>query len=210
VTIPTTIKAMPETPANTPNPIGSTSSFFPGGSNGAGASALSGVGVGDSDDDPEEEDKGNDEDGPRLSAREFVGCPGLPGCGVAAGSGIEEISITLLESVPLGGNDTELLTLGRGTEVSVIETTGGGIDTEPAIGETVPEGTSLEVEESVPLVLVKLGGESKVEDGNSVETIEPDTEGGRLPLSGVSTHDFTSITMSTLSTTVGVRVIVHV
>jgi hypothetical protein len=214
---------MAETPANTPKPIGNTSSFFPGGSKGAAAPAFSEAGVGDGDRD--EDFGGATVDVPRLSGREPVGGPVFPGCGAAGGFGPgEDGRTTLLELVLLEGSDTELLSLGRGTKVSVTEITGDGTGTELAAGKsvtvetggTVLGGTSLEVEESIPLVLVKLGGESEVEDGNSVDTVGLDAGGGGapgtspLPLSGVSTHVFSSLTMSTPSTTVGVRLIVHV
>jgi len=80
---------MTETPANTPKPIGNTSSFFPGGSKGAGAPRFSEVAVweGDEDNEREERDKGNDEDWGKAILDE----PVLPGCGVAAGFGTEEI-----------------------------------------------------------------------------------------------------------------------
>jgi len=233
---------MTETPANTPKPIGSTSSFFPGGSKAVCASGLA-VGDTDDDDDDAESGNGNDEDGGNAT----VDGSGLSGCGsVAVGRGTEDAPITttgppedgtptLLLPVSLGGNETELLKMGNGTEVSVIETTGGGTDPEPAGGELVmveagktvleetpvlersvaPEETTLGVDEGVPLVLVNVGGEVKVDDGNCVDTVELDP-GGRapgallLPLSGVSVHDFSCITASTPFTTVGVRVIVHV
>jgi len=50
---------MTETPANTPKPIGSTSSFFPGGSK---AACASGVAVGESDEENEDEESGNGND----------------------------------------------------------------------------------------------------------------------------------------------------
>ena len=59
MTIPTTINAITETPANTPKPIGNTSSFFPGGSKGAVAPATSGVAVGDGGDGDGPEERGN-------------------------------------------------------------------------------------------------------------------------------------------------------
>jgi hypothetical protein len=101
VTIPTTNKAIAETPANTPKPIGNTCSFFPGKD---AAPAFSGVAVGDGDEanDPEERGKGNDEDEsrvvdvvPKLSARELVGGPVPPGCEVTTGSGTEETPVLL-------------------------------------------------------------------------------------------------------------------
>jgi len=157
---------------------------------------------------------------------------------VAVGLGTEEIPITPTgppeDGTPmllLGGNEAELLKLGNGTEVRVIETTGGGTDPEPAggelviveAGETVLEETpvlsgGLVLERSVVLketTLVNVGGEDRVDDGNCVDTVELDP-GGRapgtslLPLSGVRVHVFSCITMSTPFTTVGVRVIVHV
>jgi hypothetical protein len=88
VTIPTASKAMTETPANTPNPIGSTSSFFPGGSKVVDAPAFSAVGVGEGVEDKEREEsgKGNDEDGGKVTVDELV----VSGCGVAVGLGTEE------------------------------------------------------------------------------------------------------------------------
>jgi len=225
---------MTETPANTPKPIGNTSSFFPGGSRVVGAPAFSAVGV-EPGDEPGERDEGDDEDGSDVT----VGGSSLSGCGVAVGSGTEETPMTTAGTpgdgttlpVPelLGGDDTELLASGRGTVVSVTEIAGSGTDTELAGGKPVtagldrtvleerPElgGTSVGVGESVSLVLVKVGDDVEVEGGNSVDTVELDAGGGRalevsLPLSGVSTHFFTSLTTSTPSTTAGVRVIVHV
>lgn len=150
---------------------------------------------------------------------------------------LEDGTPTLLLPVSLGGNEAELLKLGNGTEVRVIETTGGGTDPEPAggelviveAGETVLEETPVlggglvlersvaleEVDEGVPLVLVNVEDKVRVDDGNSVDTVELDP-GGRapgaslLPLSGVSVHAFSCITMFTPFTTVGVRVIAHV
>lgn len=97
MTIPTTNKAMTETPANTPKPIGSTSSFFPGGSKVVDAPAGSAVGFGDRVEDKEREERGkddgedggrgNDEDGGKMTVDE----PTLSGCGVAEGLGTEEI-----------------------------------------------------------------------------------------------------------------------
>ena len=97
VTIPTTNKAMTETPANTPKPIGSTSSFFPGGSKVVDAPAGSAVGFGDRVEDKEREERGkddgedggrgNDEDGGKVTVDE----PTLSGCGVVVGLGTEEI-----------------------------------------------------------------------------------------------------------------------
>jgi len=75
--------------------------------------------------------------------------------------------------------------------------------------------TSEVVDESVSVVPVNVGDEVKVDDGNCVDTTGLDPGGkapgtSPLPLSGLSTHDFSCLTMSTPSTTVGVRVIVHV
>lgn len=88
---------MTETPANTPKPIGSTSSFFPGGSKAVDAPAFSAVGVGDRVEDKEREEsgkvegedggKGGGEDGGKVTVDE----PTLSGCGVAVGLGTEEI-----------------------------------------------------------------------------------------------------------------------
>lgn len=80
--------AMPEMPANTPKPIGSTSSFFPGGSKVAAAPAFSalGVGWGDEDDGPDERGKANGEDRGGVS----VDVPMLSGSGVGTGFGAEE------------------------------------------------------------------------------------------------------------------------
>ena len=75
MTIPTTAKATTEIPANTPKPIGSTSNFFPGGSEVVGAPAPSAVGV---------EDRGKRED-------EGVGGRVLSGCGVAVGFDTEDV-----------------------------------------------------------------------------------------------------------------------
>jgi len=90
VTIPTTNKAITETPANTPKPIGNTSSFFPGGST---AACASEVALGDRDD----WGNGDVRDGGRLTVDEFVlsgrgpvGSPVLVGCGLAVGFGTEE------------------------------------------------------------------------------------------------------------------------
>jgi len=52
---------MTETPANTPKPIGSTSSFLPGGSKAVCASGLA-VGESNEDDEDAESGNGNDED----------------------------------------------------------------------------------------------------------------------------------------------------
>jgi len=80
---------MTETPANTPNPIGNTSSFFPGGSKGAAAPTFSEVAVGERDGDEEDEErgKGDDED----CGKAIIDEPVLSGCGVAVGFGTEEI-----------------------------------------------------------------------------------------------------------------------
>lgn len=266
MTIPTTNKAITETPANTPKPIGRTSSFFPGGPTAAAAPTAVGDGDGDKDGLTDEL---------MLSGRGPVGVPGPFGFGVAVGFGTEETPMTttgtpedgttmVLVPVLPGGGDTELLPPDSGTEVSVTDTTGGMADTElaggnpvivgfggtvledtPVLGGTlvlertsvVPEGilevpggisvtvldrrpvvlggAPVDVEVSVSLVLVKVGGEVEVGGGNTVDTLELDA-GGRapgtspFPLSGVSTQDFSSLTMSTPFTTVGVRVIVHV
>lgn len=84
VTIPTTSNAITETPANTPNPIGNTCSFFPGGSTNAGAPAFSefatGVGVGPDEGDGELP----------TSGRGPVGRTVLPDSGVPVGIGTEE------------------------------------------------------------------------------------------------------------------------
>jgi len=241
VTIPTTSNAITETPANTPNPIGNTCSFFPGGSTNDGAPAFSefatGVGVGPDEGDGE----------PPTSGRGPVGSIVLPGCVVPVGIGTEETPITttgtaglgatkLLVPVLSGSGDTELLPPSR-MVVSVPERAGGRADTELAGGKlvivesggtvleersvldgrpAVLKGTSVGVEESVSLVLVKVGGRADVEDGNPVDTVELDSGGGRaletspLPLSGVITHVFSSLTISALPTTTAVRVIVHV
>jgi len=233
---------MTETPANTPKPIGSTSSFLPGGSKDAAAPAFSAVGVGEGveDKEREESDKGNDEDGGKVATDE----PVLSGCGVAVGLGIEETPITtagtpeddtitlLLTPVLLEGNDTELLKLGKGTEVSVIEVTGGelagGKPVTVGTGETVLvetpvlerrsvvlEETTLGVDESVSPVPVNVGDEVEVDDGNCADTAELDPGGTALgppplPLSGLSEQVSSFLTLSTPSTTIGVKVIVHV
>lgn len=141
MTIPTTSKAITETPANTPKPIGNTSNFFPGGSKGSAAPALSGLAVGDTTEDDELEDSGKGEGvgegGGGAAVDESV-----PGCGVATGSGTDEgASLLVLLSPgaePWGQQQgperrariilhvrdaTELVTSGLGTEVSVIEIT---------------------------------------------------------------------------------------
>jgi len=81
VTIPTTNKATTETPANTPRPIGKTSSFFPGGSKGSAPAALSEEGVADGEDDVLEDEGKIIVDDPVLSGREL----GFPGCEVGSG-----------------------------------------------------------------------------------------------------------------------------
>jgi hypothetical protein len=92
---------MTETPANTPNPIGNTSSFFPGGSKGVDAApAASALAAGDwvGSNELEDGDKGNgdDEDGSTLS-----------GCGVAIGFGTEVSPYeTVREGKFLGNNGT--------------------------------------------------------------------------------------------------------
>jgi len=215
---------MTETPANTPRPIGNTSNFFPGGSNGVGAPAFSEVAVGDGDGDNMAEGKAR-VDVPVVSGRESV----FSGCGAAVGFDPPEDGTTTL----LGTGDTELLPLGWGTKVSVSEITGGSTDPEPeggkpvtvGSGRTVLEGTPVlerpsvlgripvEVEDSRSLVVVSDGD---VGDGNRVDTIVLDAGGSTalgtplLPLSGVTTQVFSSLTMSTPFTTVGVKVILHV
>jgi len=188
VTIPTTAKATTEIPANTPKPIGSTSNFFPGGSEVVGAPAPSAVGV-------EDRGKRDDEGG----GKETVVGPVLSGCGV------EDVPTTAA-GTPGGGGGEELA---GGKSVAV----GSGrtvLEEMPGLG-----GTSVEVEESVSVVLVEVGDEVKVVDGSSVDTVELDAGGGRaleasLPLSGVTTQLFSSLTMSIPFTTVGVKTIVHV
>jgi len=212
VTIPTTNKATTETPANTPKPIGNTSNFFPGGSNGVEAPAFSEVGVGD---------RGGTEGDPKLSAREVV----FSGCGSGVGFGASGGGTVLLLPSPLGSGDTG--SVGRGTAVSVIDTTGSDADSELGGGETVtvgsggtvpvPERTSvlerISVEETRSLVVVSVGDGG---DGNGGDSIGLVAGGGRalgvspLPLSGVTTHVFSSLTIFTPSTTVGVRVMLHV
>ena len=91
VTIPTTINAITETPANTPKPMGNTSNFFPGGSKGvAAAPAFSALAVGDTVGDDELDDwikgTGTVEDGGKVSGDGSV----LSGSGVAVGFGTEE------------------------------------------------------------------------------------------------------------------------
>lgn len=88
MTIPTTNKAITETPANTPRPIGNTSSFFPGGSKAAPAFSGVAVGGGGEDDEPDESGKGDGEDVGKVTVDE----PMPPGCGLAAGFGKEEIT----------------------------------------------------------------------------------------------------------------------
>lgn len=83
MTIPTTAKAITETPANTPKPIGNTSNFFPGGSKGAAAApALSGVELGDTvgGGEPEDWGKGTVEGGGVV----VVDRSGLSGCGLGS------------------------------------------------------------------------------------------------------------------------------
>jgi len=188
VTIPTTAKATTEIPANTPKPIGSTSNFFPGGSEVVGAPAPSAVGV-------EDRGKRDDEGG----GKETVVGPVLSGCGV------EDVPTTAA-GTPGGGGGEELA---GGKSVAV----GSGrtvLEEMPGLG-----GTSVEVEESVSVVLVEVKNKIKVVDGSSVDTVELDAGGGRaleasLPLSGVTTQLFSSLTMSIPFTTVGVKTIVHV
>ena len=82
---------MTETPANTPNPIGSTSSFLPGGSKAVCASGLA-VGESNEDDEDAESGNGNDEDWGNATVDES----GLSGCGVVAvGLGAEDIPYTM-------------------------------------------------------------------------------------------------------------------
>lgn len=120
----------------------------------------------------------------------------LSSCGVVVGFGTEENTVLeggaspLPELVLVGSNDTELASVGRGTDVSVIESTGGGNDPELAGGRlvtvesggTVLEETPvLEVNESVSLVLVDIVG-----GGRALE----------LPLNGVTSQVFSSLTIS--------------
>lgn len=90
MTIPTTSKAITETPANTPKPIGNTCNFFPGGSKGASAPAFSALAVGETVGGNELEDwdkgKGVEEDGGETAVDESA----LSGCEVAVGIGTEE------------------------------------------------------------------------------------------------------------------------
>jgi len=121
---------------------------------------------------------------------ETVGEPVLSGCGVTTGFGTEDVP-SAGESVAVGSGGT------------VLEET-------PGLG-----GTSVEAEERVSVVLVVVGDEVKVEDGNSVDTVELDAGGGRaleasLPLSGVSAQLCSSLTMSIPFTTMGVKAVVHV
>lgn len=246
MTIPTTINAITETPANTPKPMGNTSNFFPGGLKGvAAAPAFSALAVGDTVGDEVldnwDKGKGTVEDGGEVSGDG----PVLSGCGVAVGFGTEETpmtttgtseddSTTLLVLVLLGGDDIELVTSGKGAEVSV--SAGGGTDPELAGGElltvesgrTVFEGTSvlnggLTIESpSVVLngippvgggVFVLLGGTtSDVDENESLELVDvPESVRAlELPSSGVTTQLFSSLTTSVPPTTIGVRVIVHV
>lgn len=232
MTIPTTSKAITETPANTPKPIGNTSNFFPGGSKGAAAPAFSGLAVGDVAEDDELEDSGKDKGVDEGGAT--VGESVLSGCGVATGFGTDE-GAPLLVLVSLGGDTAELVTSGRGTEVSVIETTGGGTDPELVGGNsvmvesggTVLEGTpvlsgrlmlespSVVLDETPPSggrVLVLVGGATvDVDESESLELV--DVAGGTAlesPSSGMTTQVLSSLTMSTPFTTIGVRVIIHV
>jgi len=103
---------MTETPANTPKPIGSTSSFFPGRSRGVGAPAFSELGFGVTE-----------------------------GCGVEeipitpTGPGRDDTT-----PVPLELDGTESSELGRGTEVREVEITGGGTAPDSAGGKPVTAG----------------------------------------------------------------------
>jgi len=103
VTIPTTSKAITDTPANTPKPIGNTSNFFPGGSKGAAAPAFSGLAVGDTtgDGEVEDSDSGKDEGVDEGGGETTVGESVLSGCGVATGFGTDE-GASLLVLVSLG------------------------------------------------------------------------------------------------------------
>jgi len=113
-------------------------------------------------------------------------------------------TLPVLAPSEFGG--TESSGLGLGSEVGGVEAAGGGTD--PGGDKSVTVG----VGENVLLVLVDVGD---VDDGNGGEVggLDP---GGRplevppLPLSGVVVHVFSCLTMSTPSTTIGVRVILHV
>lgn len=90
MTIPTTNKAITETPANTPKPIGNTSSFFPGGSTAAWAWEVA-LGDGDDRGKSDVRDEGGLTVGEVvLSGSCPVGSPVLPGCGLTVGFGTEE------------------------------------------------------------------------------------------------------------------------
>jgi hypothetical protein len=133
-----------------------------------------------------------------------------------------------------GGDDIELITSGGEDGVSVI--TGGGEDPELAGGELVTVESGGMVFEGRPVlnggftienpfvvlngvppsggsVFVPLGGITlDVDENESLELVDV-TGGGRaleLPSSSVTTHVLFSLTMSIPSTTIGVRVIVHV
>jgi len=105
---------------------------------------------------------------------------GFPGCGLTSGFGTEGEGVDE-SGVPGGGVAT-----GFGTE-EIPMTTTGGVPVTVGFGGTVGDGIS---------VLDPGGGRAP---GVSL-----------LPLSAVTTHVFSSLTMSTPFTTVGVRVIVHV
>jgi len=131
--------------------------------------------------------------------------------------------------VLLGGDDIELVKSG-GTAVSV--TTGGGKEPELVSGRLVTVESGRTVFEGTPVldggltienpsvgglpaggVFVLLGGiTSDVDENESLELVDV-TRGGRalgLPLSGITIHVLSSLTMSIPSTTIGVRVILHV
>jgi len=116
-----------------------------------------------------------------------------------------------------------LVSVGRGTEVSVGEPTGGGAVPEleggnpvtVELGGTVLEVRFVEVGEIVLLVVVNVG--VGVDGGGDwAGMVELDAGGGRalgslpLPLSGVILHVSSCLTMSVPLTVIGVSVIVHV
>lgn len=92
---------MTETPANTPKPIGNTSNFFPGGSNGAAAPAFSAPADGEEAGDGEPEDSGKGRGVDENEGEGSVDVSVLSGCEVATGVCTEESPPVL---VPSGGD----------------------------------------------------------------------------------------------------------
>lgn len=136
----------------------------------------------------------------------------------------------------LGGDGNRLVASGRGTEVSVVETTGGGTGPELAGGKPVAFGSGCVVFEGTPVLIggpilenpsvvlggittekgilfVPLGGGTLSVDEGVLLVLVSVVGGGtalELPLSGVTMQVLSSLTISTPFTTIGVRVIVHV